>query len=121
MNYEEKCKAASKEQGIDPIVDALLDLGIKATSEQTGGFTICAYVELSGGKYIYANPYGAGVYDEDNYLADIGQYDEPMTPQTIAQAIKEYIEITRSKPRKGSRRNAPTDEIRLPKERIDYE
>jgi hypothetical protein len=92
MNYEERCTSASKEQGIDKIVNALSGLGIKATSEQTGGFTMCAYVELSGGKYIYANPYGAGVYDEDDFLADIEQKDDPMTPETIAQAIKNYID-----------------------------
>lgn len=92
MNYEERCTTASKTQGIDDIVRALSDLGIKATSEQTGGFTMCAYVELSGGKYIYANPYGASVYDENDYLADVEQHDDPTTPETIAQAIKKYIE-----------------------------
>jgi len=92
MNYEERCASASKAQGIDEIVTALSSLGIKATSEQTGGFTMCAYVELSGGKYIYANPYGAGLYDEDGYIADITQHDEETTPQAIAQAIKNYID-----------------------------
>ena len=91
MNYSEKCATASKEQGIDEIVNALSGLGIKATSEQTGGFTMCAYVELSEEKYIYANPYGAGLYNEDGYIADITQHDEETTPQAIAQAIKNYI------------------------------
>lgn len=91
MNYAERCTSASKAQGIDDIVKALLDLGISATSEQTGGFTMCAYVELKDNKYIYANPYGASVYDENDYLADVEQYDEPTTPEIIAQAIQNYI------------------------------
>lgn len=92
MNYAERCTSASKAQGIDDIVKALLDLGISATSEQTGGFTMCAYVELKDNKYIYANPYGASVYDENDYLDDVEQYDDPTAPETIAQAIKNYID-----------------------------
>jgi hypothetical protein len=92
MNYEERCATASKVQGIDEIVTALALKGIRATSEQTGGFTMCAYVDLGNGSYIYANPYGAGVYNEDDYLCDIAQHDEPTTAENIAQTIKNYID-----------------------------
>lgn len=91
-DYEKRCNRASKEQGIDEIVSALSAVGINATSEQTGGFTMCAYVELKGSRYIYANTLGAGVYDENGYIADIQQYDDLVTPQTIANAIKKYID-----------------------------
>ena len=91
FNYAERCTTASKAQGIDDIVEALSFLGIKATSEQTGGFTMCAYIELDGGKYIYANPYGASLYNADDYEDDVKQFDEPQSAKTIAQAIQNYI------------------------------
>ena len=91
FDYATACQEASKEQGIDAIVTALADLGIKATSEQTGGFTMCAYVQLTESRYIYANKWGASVYSEDNYLFDIAQADEAQDPRHIAQQIHDYI------------------------------
>ena len=91
MNYAERCTTASKAQGIDDIVEALRLLGITATSEQTGGFTMCAYIVLQDGKYIYANPYGASLYNADDYEDDIEQFDEAQSAETIAQAIQNYI------------------------------
>jgi hypothetical protein len=91
FDYLTACKEASKAQGIDDIVSALQDLGINASSEQTGGFTMCAYVKLSGDLYIYANKYGASVYSEDEYLFDIAQADEEQDPRHIAKQINNYI------------------------------
>jgi hypothetical protein len=91
FNYEERCIKASKQQGIEDIVEALSSLGIKATSEQTGGFTMCAYIVLQDGKYIYANPYGSSLYNADDYEDDIQQFDEAQSAETIAQAIQNYI------------------------------
>lgn len=88
--YDERCQEASKRQGIDSLIEELDSLGIKATSEQTGGFTMCAYIELEGGKYIYANAYGAGVYDEDDYETDIIQLDEIST-RKVAEVIATYL------------------------------
>ena len=88
--YDEVCAEASKRQGIDGLIEELGALGIKATSEQTGGFTMCAYIELEGGKYIYANPYGAGVYDEDDYEIDLIQLDEINTGK-VAEVIANYL------------------------------
>ena len=89
-SYDEVCAIASKEQGIDGLIQELEALGIKATSEQTGGFTMCAYIELPENKYIYANPYGAGVYDEDDYEIDLIQLDEENTGK-VAEVIANYL------------------------------
>ena len=91
FDYAEKVKSASKEQGIDDLVSALQELGIDASSEQTGGFTMCAYVQLTKDRYIYANRYGASVYLDDDYLFDIAQADEAQDPRHIAQQIHDYI------------------------------
>jgi len=88
--YEERCAEASKRQGIDGLIEELETLGIKATSHQTGGFTMCAYIDLGYGRYIYANPYGAGVYDEDDYEIDLIQLDEENTGK-IAEVIANYL------------------------------
>ena len=90
--YILRCEKASKEQGIDELVYLLKDLGIKSTSEQTGGFTMCACVLLSGNRYIYATPYGAGLYDSEDFYSDIIQLDEPNSEEvarSVAQWVKE--------------------------------
>jgi hypothetical protein len=89
--YIERVREASAEQGIDDLCKALTDLGIKATSEQTGGFTMCAYVELNAEHYIYANLYGASVYTKDDYSHELAQYDEKQTAQQIALDVRNYI------------------------------
>lgn len=90
--YEERVKKATKEQKIDLLVDELSKVGIKSESAQTGGFTMCAYIELLDGKYIYANLYGASLYNSDDYEDDIKQYDDEQLPEIIAGDIKEYLE-----------------------------
>ena len=88
--YALRCKEASKEQGIDQLVADLKEEDITATSEQTGGFTMCAYVQLSDNRYIYANAYGASVYDAEGYESDIIQLDEADSKQ-VATAVTRYI------------------------------
>jgi hypothetical protein len=89
--YQERTILASKEQGIDELVLELEKHGIKATSEQTGGFTMCAYFELKGDRYIYANTWGAGVYDgDDGFISSIIELDEPNT-QEVAQVVADWI------------------------------
>jgi hypothetical protein len=93
--YLERITSASKEQGIDDLILELKKHGIKATSEQTGGFTMCAYFKLKGDNYIYANTYGAGVYDgEDGFKQDIIQLDEPNTEE-VAQAVADWIKANK--------------------------
>jgi hypothetical protein len=88
--YEKRCELASKEQGIDQLISDLKEEEITATSEQTGGFTMCAYVELKGNRYIYANTYGAGIYGLEDYEADIIQLDEPNSKE-VAKAVAQWI------------------------------
>ena len=88
--YALRCKEASKEQGIDQIVADLKEEDITATSEQTGGFTMCAHIQLSDNRYIYANAYGASVYDAEGYESDIIQLDEADSKQ-VATAVARYI------------------------------
>jgi hypothetical protein len=88
--YALRCKEASKEQGIDQIVADLKEEDITATSEQTGGFTMCAHIQLSEDRYIYANAYGASVYDAEGYESDIIQLDEADSKQ-VATAVARYI------------------------------
>ena len=95
--YAERVKEASKEQGIDQLVEELKALGIEATSEQTGGFTMCAYIELKGNKYIYANTYGAGVYDEEGYEEDIynneSEGNEAERTKDVAQGVANWLKV----------------------------
>ena len=90
MTYDEKVKIATKEQGIDVLVKALDESGIVATAEQTGGFCMCAYIEITPKRYIYANLYGAGIYNEDGFIDDLIQFDDEQKPETIAEAIADY-------------------------------
>jgi hypothetical protein len=93
--YLERTKSASEEQGIDDLVIALEKQGIKATSEQTGGFTMCAYIELKDDKYIYANTYGAGVYNEEGHEQDIyyneSEEDQKARAEDVAKGVANWI------------------------------
>jgi hypothetical protein len=93
--YVERCKEASMDQGIDLLIQELDKLGIEATSEQTGGFTMCAYIELSNERYIYANSYSAGLYGIDDFIKDIylndDQEDRLLRVTDLARAINEWI------------------------------
>jgi len=93
--YLERTTTASKDQGIDDLVNALEKRGIKATSEQTGGFTMCALIELEGGKYIYANPLGAGLYDEEGHEQDIydneSEGDQKARAEDVARGVANWI------------------------------
>ena len=90
--YQERMAEASKEQGIDDLIQELAKHGINSTSEQTGGFTMCAYFKLNDDHYIYANTWGAGVYDEEGFKQDIIQLDDPNIPQ-VAQAVADWIKL----------------------------
>jgi len=90
-NYEARCAFASQDQGITELVQVMKELGLEATIAQTGGFTMCAYIELPNDKYIYANREGAGIYDEEGYEADLVQFDEYQEASVIAKAVAKYI------------------------------
>lgn len=88
--YQKRCETAIKEQGIDGLVKALNEAGIVASAEQTGGFTMCAYVLINSKTYIYANLYGASIYGEEDFTEDLIQFDEEQHPMVIAEAIANY-------------------------------
>lgn len=49
--YEAACKEAATRQGLDPIVAALQQAGLKVVVEQTGGFCMVATVYVEGGHW----------------------------------------------------------------------
>lgn len=88
--YQKRCEVATKEQGIDVLVKALEENGVKASAQQTGGFTMCAYVEIDSKNYIYANLYGAGIYDQEGFVKDLIQFDTEQGAEVIAEAVANY-------------------------------
>jgi hypothetical protein len=93
--YEKRCEEASQDQGIDSLVKELKALGIDAEIAQTGGFTMCAYIEINKDRYIYANSYGAGIYDEEGFIEDIylneTETDELARTKEVAKALTNWI------------------------------
>lgn len=85
--YDERCARESALQGIDDLISELATLGVKAESAQTGGFTMCAYVEV-GEKYIYANPYGFSLYDEEGFESNIFDLEEGDTKRVASELAK---------------------------------
>jgi hypothetical protein len=49
MTYEDRCKWAATNQGLDPIVERLTAEGIDHEVEQTGGFTMVVTVAVPSG------------------------------------------------------------------------
>lgn len=49
MSYEDACKAATTQQGLDPMTRHLREAGIPAVVEQTGGFCMVLTVYLNEG------------------------------------------------------------------------
>jgi hypothetical protein len=94
--YQDRCASASEEQGIDLLVKELALLGISSESAQTGGFTMCAYIVLKGDRYIYANSYGAGLYDgEDGFIDDIylneSEGDDLARTKDVVRGVAQWI------------------------------
>jgi hypothetical protein len=93
--YQERCKSASEDQGITALVSELKALEIEAEEAQTGGFTMCAYIVLKGDRYIYANSYGAGLYDEEDFIEDIylneSEGDEIARIKDVARGVAQWI------------------------------
>lgn len=57
---------------------------------------MCAYIELEGDRYIYANTYGAGIYGaDDDFIKDIYQNesegDDLERSKDIAQGVAKWI------------------------------
>ena len=86
---------ASEEQGTTAIAKALRDLGIKADVHQTGGFTMCVYIDTAFGSYIYANAEGFSFYKDENCdgWAHYEFKEMENTPEKKAQAISETMSV----------------------------
>lgn len=93
--YQKRFEEASADQGIDLLVKELALLGVSSESAQTGGFTMCAYIVLKGDRYIYANSYGAGIYDEEDFIEDIylneSEEDEEARIKDVARGVARWI------------------------------
>lgn len=94
-NYCYTCQtsASSEEQGTSAIAEALISRGILADVHQTGGFTMCVYIDLGEGSYIYANSEGASFYDGKEFPEGDSEgeilvyFDEETTLEEKAEAL----------------------------------
>jgi len=90
--YRCQCADASERQGINALVIALGKIGISATVEQTGGFTMCALIDLDDGFYIYAGKDGADLYDQEGFDGNIIVLDdEEASVEKVAQEVQKWI------------------------------
>jgi hypothetical protein len=86
--YACQCASASEEQGTSQIAEELIALGTPADVVQTGGFTMCVYIKTGEESYIYANPLGMGMYEDDeDYEGENVFFDEGLTPKQQAEQI----------------------------------
>ena len=86
--YECRCASASESQGTSQIAEELNALGIPADVVQTGGFTMCVYIKTGDESYIYANPFGLGIYkDEDDNEGTNHFFTDEETPKQKAEQI----------------------------------
>lgn len=60
MTYDEACRKATTDQGLDPVIAALTAADIDHTVEQTGGFTMVVTVKAPTGTF--------GITDDGGYL-----------------------------------------------------
>lgn len=97
--YDMACQRASDKQGVTALSDALQAMEVGTEIHQTGGFTMCVYIRLSGDAYIYANAEGYEFRDEivegehdPYYFGD--DYDK-MSPETKAEIIVNKIKEKR--------------------------
>lgn len=53
---------------------------------------MCVFISLKLDHYIYANPYGASIYDADGHEKDLFIFDEPQEPADLARKIAKYLD-----------------------------
>lgn len=77
IDYDEACKRAATDQGLDPVVAYLSEQRLPVTIEQTGGFCMVAAVYSESGNYAWisaseteSDTYLLGIYDRDG--EDVG-------------------------------------------------
>jgi hypothetical protein len=90
---------ASEEQGTSQIAQGLQDLGINASVWQSGGFTMCVYLNTGGDSYLLANDEGFSFYkDEDcEGWAHYSFKESENTSEKKAEAIRQTLAVVFTK------------------------
>jgi hypothetical protein len=86
--YDDACRAAATDQGLDPLRAALDAAGIRHELEQTGGFCMTVGVYRHDLRYLWATE--VGVYEPDReYRYLVCEYDEQTGEQldTLADGV----------------------------------
>jgi len=93
--YTCQVASASEEQGTTAIATELTNHSIACDVHQTGGFTMCVYIPLNNGAYIYANNEGFSFYkDEDcDGWANYSFANSENTPAKKAEAIIQTMKV----------------------------
>ena len=90
--YTCQSSIASETQGTSAIAEALISIGIPAQVDQTGGFTMCVFIQTGDESYIYANKEGFSFYcDEECEGLQEFDFREEMTPTEKAQEIADKM------------------------------
>lgn len=91
--------SASEAQGTTQLAEALRVLEIEADVHQTGGFTMCVYINTGGDSYIYANEEGFSFFkdaDCDGW-ANYFFHESENTPERKAEAIAQTMKVVFTK------------------------
>lgn len=101
LSYAERCRRASTNQGLDPVVERLHLETIHYEVEQTGGFTMVVVVPTPGGVYgITADTldpkYLLCWYENDDWQEGRGEsavWEEQTLDQLVAHITSETVTI----------------------------
>jgi hypothetical protein len=96
MDYDEQCKAATTDQGLDPVIEALTAAGIPHALEQTGGFTMAVTVEAPSGTFAVTKDDG---YMLGHYPDGLWETAEGDAAYSYDLALAEIVERVRSEAR----------------------
>jgi hypothetical protein len=93
VSYEDACRKAATDQGLDPVIEALTTAGIDHQVEQTGGFTMVVTVKVPAGTFAITvdGPYVLGFYTDDSWDAherDDATYTSHTRLDTLIDRIK---------------------------------
>lgn len=95
MNYDDACRKATTDQGLDPVLAALRAADIDHGLEQTGGFTMVVTVLAPNGTFAITNDGGylLGYYPGDTWenSYDGGREDADYSPNITLDEIIERI------------------------------
>jgi hypothetical protein len=96
--YNCQCASASEIQGTSQIAEALIALGIPVDVHQTGGFTMCVYINTGGDSFIYANTEGLAIYtNDDDEEPESLFFGDDFNEQTPAQKADKIANVMKEK------------------------